>query len=469
MYLTLDGIFGIPMSVMTTYVYSFLMFGSLLEISGGSRLFVNLAYSLTGRTKGGPAKTAVVSSGLMGTISGSSLANAVTTGNFTIPLMKKAGYTGSFAAGVEAAASSGGQIAPPIMGAAAFILVEMTGIPYVTVIIAAAFPAFLKFLSIYVMVHQEASRLGMKPELKKNLPLFKAALVDALPLIIPVAGIIGFLLYGMSPLKSAFIATILLFFSTWLKKDTRLTPGRLLDGFVLAAKNALPVSAAVIMCGVIGGTVTLTGLGIKLGHLIINLTQGHLMPTLLMTMIACLILGMGLPTTATYIVLAPIATPALLELGVPVLTSHLFIFYYGVLTEVTPPVALTSYATAAIAKSPGVETAIEGFKISFAAFLIPIMFVYSPELLLQGPISQLILPMITAIIGMIALGTCLTRYFVAETSAIERLLLLICAILFVHANLLTDAIGIAIFVLIGLKQYHFKRHQAATSVTEPVS
>jgi len=362
-----SGLFGIPMYVMTTYVFSFIMFGSFLEATGGVRLFIQLAYALTGSSKGGPAKTAVLSSALMGTISGSSLANVVTTGSFTIPLMKKVGYDPAFAGGVEAASSSGGQIMPPVMGAAAFIMAEMIGIPYIRIVFAAIIPATLYFMSIFVMVHFEASRLGLKAIPKEQLPRIGKALKEALPILLPVSAIIALLVMGYSPLKAALYSIILMIITSSLKKETRLGLKDYINAFKKTALNSIGVSLACGICGVIIGMVSLTGVGTKIADAIIVLSHGMLFPTLVLTMIASIILGMGLPTTAKYIVLATVAAPALVKLGVPILTAHMFIFYYGVIAEVTPPVALTSYAAGAIAGASGTKTAINGLKISLAA------------------------------------------------------------------------------------------------------
>ncbi|MBN2439050.1 MAG: TRAP transporter permease [Deltaproteobacteria bacterium] len=457
MYLGVEGIFGVPLGVMTTYVYAFLLFGSFLEVTGGAKLFLNLAYSMTGFLKGGPAKTAVIASALTGTISGSALANAVTTGTFTIPLMKSVGYRPAFAAGVEAATSTGGQLMPPIMGAAAFIMVELTGISYLNIIISAAIPSFLYYLSLYVMVHQEAERLGLRPIPKEELPKFRAAIIAAIPLIIPVIAIFSLLIYGITPLKSAFFATILLCFSSSISKDTRITGRKIVEALIKAARNAIAVSAAVTICGVIGGVVTLTGLGMKMSLIIIDLTKGDLFLTCLMVCISCLILGIGLPTTANYIVLAPIATPALIQLGLPVMTAHMFILYYGLLTEVTPPVALTAYTTAAIAGSPGMRSAIYGFKIAIAGFLIPFMFVYAPGLLCLGNFMDALQPLVTSIFGIVALGSSVTGYLLIRLNTVERVILFATAITLCDPHIITDLIGIMFFAGILAVQYVKKR------------
>jgi TRAP transporter 4TM/12TM fusion protein len=466
MYLGVEGIFGVPLGVMTTYVFAFLLFGSFLEITGGAKLFLDLAYAVTGSLKGGPAKTAVISSALMGTISGSALANAVTTGTFTIPLMKSVGYRPAFAAGVEAATSTGGQLMPPVMGAAAFIMVELTGISYLTIIISAAIPSVLYYFSLYVMVHQEAERLGLKAIPKEKLPKFKDAIKASIPLLIPVFAIVGLMLYGLTPLKACFFAIILVCLSSFLSKETRITGRKILSAFVITAKNAVAVSAAVTICGVISGVVTLTGLGMKLSIIIIDVTKGDLFLTCLMVCISCLILGMGLPTTANYIVLAPIATPALIQLGLPVITSHMFILYYGLLTEVTPPVALTAYTTAAIAGSPGMRSALYGFRIAAAGFIIPFMFVYAPGLLCLGSFWDTVQPFLTAIIGIIALGSSITGFFITRLNNVERMILFASAICLCDPHIITDVIGIIPVSIIFWLQYKKKRKKAGGIVSK---
>ena len=380
MYITNEGIFGIPMSVMTTFVFAFVLFGCFLEATGGAKLFIDLAYSLAGKYQGGPAKTAVVASGLLGTISGSSLANVVTTGSFTIPLMKKTGYKPSFAGGVEASSSSAGQIMPPVMGAAAFIMSEMTGIPYLKICLAAAIPAVLYYLSVLLSVDLEARRTGLESIPVDQLPKRSEAFKNSLPLLLPIFVIVGLLVMGYTPLKAALYATAVMIISSSFSKKTRLTSKTFLAALEKAAYNSISVTIACAVCGIITGVVTLTGLGLKLSDIILQVSGGQLLATLLLTMVASIILGMGLPTTVKYIVLSVIAAPALTSIGVPMIAAHLFILYFGVIAEVTPPVALTSYAGAAIAKAPGVETSLQGLKISIAAFFIPFMFVYYPSL-----------------------------------------------------------------------------------------
>ncbi len=458
MYITLEGILGTPMSVATTFVFAFILFGSFLEATGGAKQFIDLAFSLTGRYVGGPAKTAVVASGLLGTISGSSLANVVTTGSFTIPLMKKTGYKASFAGGVESSASSAGQIMPPVMGAAAFIMAETTGIPYLRICGAAAIPAVLYYLAVFLSVDLEARRTGLKGIPKEQIPQFLPTLKRSAPLLIPLIVIVTLMVMGFSPLRAALVSTAVMFIGSCFSKHTRLTPLGFIEALKKSAFNAISVTVACAICGIITGVITLTGLGLKLSDLILAASGGILIPTLFLTMIASIILGMGLPTTAKYIVLAAIAAPAMIRLGVPQVGAHLFILYFGVIAELTPPVALTSYAGAAVAKAPGMETALQGLKISIAAFFIPFMFVLYPSLLFVGvtPLGMLT-GLLSSFVGVICLAAASIGYMFGPLKLWKRAILLAGVFLLVHTAIWTDVVGIAIIIFITLTQRIEKR------------
>jgi len=448
MYITNEGIFGIPMSVMTTFVFAFVLFGCFLEATGGAKLFIDLAYSLAGKYQGGPAKTAVVASGLLGTISGSSLANVVTTGSFTIPLMKKTGYKPSFAGGVEASSSSAGQIMPPVMGAAAFIMSEMTGIPYLKICLAAAIPAVLYYLSVLLSVDLEARRTGLESIPVDQLPKRSEAFKNSLPLLLPIFVIVGLLVMGYTPLKAALYATAVMIISSSFSKKTRLTSKTFLAALEKAAYNSISVTIACAVCGIITGVVTLTGLGLKLSDIILQVSGGQLLATLLLTMVASIILGMGLPTTVKYIVLSVIAAPALTSIGVPMIAAHLFILYFGVIAEVTPPVALTSYAGAAIAKAPGVETSLQGLKISIAAFFIPFMFVYYPSLVfVDVTFGGMVVGLASSFIGVTCLAASSIGYFFGKLNIFKRGLLLMGTFLVIDTAFLTDVLGLGIIIL----------------------
>ncbi len=449
MFITLEGLLGTPMSVATTFVFAFIVFGVFLEATGGAELFINLAFALTGRFAGGPAKTAVVASGLLGTISGSSLANVVTTGSFTIPLMKECGYKPSFAGGVEASASSAGQIMPPIMGAAAFIMAEMTGIPYLRICAAAAIPAVLYYASVFLSVDLEARRTNLKGLPREEVPEVGVALTASLPLLLPIATIIIMMILGYSPLRAALYSTIVMLISSSLSKKTRMTFGEFVEALKKSAYNAVSVTVACAVCGIITGVITLTGLGLKLSDLILQVSGGKLLPTLLLTMIASIILGMGLPTTAKYIVLSSVAAPALTQIGVPLIAAHLFILYFGVIAEVTPPVALTSYAGAAIARASGFETALQGLKISISAFFIPFMFVYYPALLFENVTAVgMLAGLISSLIGVVCLATSSIGYLSGQLDIWQRLALFAGVILVIMTSLKTDIAGLVIIALV---------------------
>ena len=452
MFLTAEGIFGTPMAVMTTFVFAFIVFGCFLEVTGGAKLFIDLAFALTGRFAGGPAKTAVVASGLLGTISGSSLANVVTTGSFTIPLMKSCGYKPSFAGGVEASASSAGQIMPPVMGAAAFIMSEMTGIPYLSICLSAAIPALLYYVSVMLSVDLEARRTNLKTVNEDEIPPLWSTTKRCLPLLLPIATLIGLLVVGYTPLKAALYSTMVMIVGSFFSKETRMNKDRFYEALTKSSYNSISVCVACAVCGIVTGVITLTGIGLKLSDLILQLSGGNLLYTLLLTMVASIILGMGLPTTAKYIVLSSIAAPALVKLGVPLVGAHLFILYFGVIAEVTPPVALTSYAGAAIAKAPGVETALQGLKISIGAFFIPFMFCYYPSLLfINTSLSGMLSGLFSSFVGLTCLSSASIGYFFGPMKVWIRMVMFIGVLFVIHPSPVTDIAGVA--VILGVFAY----------------
>ena len=452
MFLTAEGIFGTPMAVMTTFVFAFIVFGCFLEVTGGAKLFIDLAFALTGRFAGGPAKTAVVASGLLGTISGSSLANVVTTGSFTIPLMTSCGYKPSFAGGVEASASSAGQIMPPVMGAAAFIMSEMTGIPYLSICLSAAIPALLYYVSVMLSVDLEARRTNLKTVNEDEIPPLWSTTKRCLPLLLPIATLIGLLVVGYTPLKAALYSTMVMIVGSFFSKETRMNKDRFYEALTKSSYNSISVCVACAICGIVTGVITLTGIGLKLSDLILQLSGGNLLYTLLLTMVASIILGMGLPTTAKYIVLSSIAAPALVKLGVPLVGAHLFILYFGVIAEVTPPVALTSYAGAAIAKAPGVETALQGLKISIGAFFIPFMFCYYPSLLfINTSLSGMLSGLFSSFVGLTCLSSASIGYFFGPMKVWIRMVMFIGVLFVIHPSPVTDIAGVA--VILGVFAY----------------
>lgn len=465
MFLTTNGIFGVPLYVSSTFVIIFMFFGAFLNQTGGAKFFIDLAFGLTGKSRGGPAKAAVVSSGLLGMISGSSYANVVGTGQFTIPLMKSVGYKSEFAGGVEAAASTGGQIMPPIMGAAAFIMAEFLGVTYAQIIINAALPAVLYFTAIYVMVDIKAARTGLVGLPAEKLPKISKVLKEDGHLLIPLIAVVLFLSVGYSAIKASLYAVITIILVSFFKSKTRMGVKEFIAALEEGMKSSLSVIAACGVTGLIIGVVTLTGLGLKLANIITTLSGGLLLPTLLLTMVASLIMGMGMPTTALYVILAAMVAPAIVDLGVNPIAAHLFILYFGVFAAVTPPVALTSYLAASLANGDSARTAVEGFKLSIAAFIVPFIFVYSPSMLLIDTSAvEVIRITFTSLIGIIALGASSQGYLIKPIRIVKRLILFVAAVTLIDPAALTDAIGLIIFgTLWGYE--HFKNKKDKNIVT----
>jgi len=457
LFLTTEGIFGIPLGVSATFVFLFILYGAFLEKTGVGQFFIDLAFAATGHMRGGPAKTAVLASGLMGSISGSSVANTVTTGAFTIPAMKRVGYSPEFAGAVEAAASTGGQIMPPVMGAAAFIMAEMTGIPYLQIVKAAAIPAILYYLAVGTMVHFEAVKTGLVGLPRHLLPQAGATLRRGWHLIIPLVAIMYFLMAGRSPFRSAFysinIAVVVAIVGALIRKERPMGVKDILKALENGARSAVGVASACACAGIIVGVVTLTGLGLKFSSLILSVGAGNIVLTLFLTMIASLILGMGLPTTAKYIVLATMAAPALVTLGVPLIAAHLFILYFGVVADVTPPVALAAYAGAGIAGGNAMKTGVMALKLALAGFLIPYIFALSPALLLVDVTwLEAVHNIITATLGIVALAAAVQGFFITHTRHYERALLLISAFALIDPGLLTDLVGVGSLAIVYLAQ-----------------
>jgi TRAP transporter 4TM/12TM fusion protein len=453
MFLTSEGIYGVAIYVTSTFVFVFILLGSFLTETGGAQAFIDLAFSITGRYRGGPAKAAVVGSGLMGTISGSSFANVAGTGTFTIPLMKSVGYKPEFAGGVEAASSSGGQIMPPIMGAAAFIMAEMTGVPYGKLIVHAAIPAVLYYLAVFLMVDIEAAKMGLKGLTKDKLPSFIETIKKGGFLLLAPLSIVYMLLAGYSPIKASFSAVMLVIVASFIRKETRLNLHKFLRALELGAKGALSVIVACAVAGLIVGTVTLTGIGLKFADLIITISKGSLYPALVLTMLASIIMGMGMPTTALYIILGSMVAPAIVKMGVPVVAAHLFIFYFGCMASVTPPVALSSYLAASIAKADPVKTALNGLKLALAAFILPFIFALEPKLLLLDTnISDAAIATTTAVLGVIAMASCLENYFFGVLNIFQRFCLGVAALSMIYPEIYTDLLGLGLIVAIYLTQ-----------------
>ena len=475
LYMTNQGIYGIAIGVMAQYVFLFILFGVLATRIGLGQLFIDMAMVIAGRYSGGPAKVAIFSSAFMGTISGSSIANTVTTGALTIPAMKRVGYPAHFSGAVEATASTGGQITPPILGAAAFIMVEYLEIPLRDVLAAALFPALLHYFGIFVMVHLEAKKLGLRGLRAEELPKLGVVLKDHWLSLIPLIILVYFILSGKTPDYAAVYGIIACVIVGFLNPIHRLSIKDLWDSLAAGAKNTLAVGAAAATVGVVVGVVTLTGVGFRLGYVVVQtandigtflsalpilgyftVTQWALFMSLVLIAISCIIMGAGIPTTATYIILVAVAAPALAVLQVEPLVAHFFVFYYGVLADITPPVALAAYAAAGIAGSNPFKTGNTAFRLGIAKALVPFVFVYSPALLLVADGFTWWLFSITlagAMLGIGSLGVAFSGYLVAPLTKLERWWVAIVSFLFIAPGLTTMLIGLALMCPIVLLQY----------------
>ena len=462
LFFTTEGIFGIPLGVSSTFIFLFILFGAYLESTGLGKFFIDLANSIAGWASGGPAKVAVLSSGLMGTVSGSSVANVVGTGSLTIPMMKKLGYHKNFAGAVEAAASTGGQLMPPVMGAAAFLMAEFVGVPYIDIVKAAVIPALLYFTGVWLGVHFEAKRSNLKGLPREQLPKMSRLLVERGHLAIPLVVIVYLLVTGYTPMRAALVAIVLSIICSALRKSTRMKPIEIVRGLDKGARNVLSVLVACASAGIVIGVVTKTGVGLKLASGLLTLSGGLLLPTMFFTMITAIVLGMGVPTTANYVITSTIAAPAIIQMGVPVLAAHMFVFYFGIIADVTPPVALAAFAGAGIAGGNALRTGVNAAKLAIAAFIIPYMFVLSPVILMiDATIPGLVVTTVTAIIGMIALSSALIGYLADNCRIYERILLIAGGLLLIDPGTVTDLTGIAIFAIILFFQIERKKKRAS--------
>lgn len=445
-FLSSEGLWGSTLAIAATFVALFVIFGAFLNATGAGKVFIDLAYFFGGRYRGGPAKVAVISSALMGTVSGSPVANVSSTGQFTIPLMKKIGYKPKVAASIEAVASTGGSIMPPIMGAGAFVMAEMTGISYGEIIIAAAIPAILYYLSVYFYVDLEAAKDNLKGLSKAELPDFKKTFMAGFHLYIGLGVLIYLLVINQSsPMYSAFwsiVALVVSYVVVYFKQiDWSFLPNALVDG----AKGMLLTTVACATAGIVVGVVNLTGIGVTLTTLMVNIGGTSLILTLIVTMIACIIMGMGLPPTAAYILLGVLTAPALVKLGIEPLYAHMFVFYFSCLAPITPPVALASFTAAGIADSDPLKTSITSAKIGLVAFIIPYMFIFGPALLAQGTILEIGWTFIMACLGVFVLAIALTGWYKRNLIWYERLWALVTALLLISAEVITDFIGMGLF------------------------
>jgi TRAP transporter 4TM/12TM fusion protein len=505
LFITTEGVIGNPLGVCSTYIFLFILFGAFLEKTGIGQFFIDLANSLVGRFSGGPAKVAVISSALCGMVSGSSVGNTVTTGSVTIPMMKKTGYKPEFAGAVEAAASTGGQIMPPIMGAAAFLMAEYVGVPYSNIIVRAILPAILYFTGIFIAVHLEAKKLGLKGIDKDSLPVLKHLLRRVyllLPLVILVylvssgnstmafaaaiailfavsvsnahnnvilgiTGIASLLFYlflnvgGTVKLALLFIS-IACALACMLKKGAVMTPVVLFDALANGAKSSVTVAAACGVAGMIGGCITITGLASQIITAVITLSHGSLFIALFFTMLCCIVLGMGVPTTANYCIMASTCAPILIQLGVSTIAAHFFVFYFGIVADITPPVALAAYAGSAIAHAPPMKTAVNATKLAIAAFVVPYIFAMNPAMLFVNTSTlQVVLVVITSLIGIFGVSAALNGHLFCRINPLVRILFAAGGLLMLDPSVITDVIGIVLFAAAMVWQIVASKRQTA--------
>ena len=445
LFYTKEGIMSTPINVCSKYIVVFIVFGAFLERTGISDFFISLANCAAGRYAGGPAKVAVISSALCGMVSGSSVGNTVTTGSVTIPMMKDTGYKPEFAGAVEAAASTGGQIMPPIMGAAAFLMADFVGVPYSNIIVRAILPAVLYFTGIFISVHLEAKRLGLKGIPKEKLPKF-SILIRKIYLLLPLVMLVIWVSGNMMTMQRAASFAILLTIAVGLvDSENRITPFKIFEALEAGGRGTITVGAACGVAGIISGTITMTGLANELINAIVNVAGDKLIIALVLTMLCCIVLGMGVPTTANYCIMAATCAPILIRMGVPVLAAHFFVFYFGIVADITPPVALAAYAGSAIAKSNPMKTAFNASRLAIAVFIVPYVFAYSPSMLLiETNALEVIQISLTSLIGIFGVSSGLEGYLFAKMNPIIRAVFVIGGLMLIVPSLMTDLIGLGL-------------------------
>ena len=451
-YLGADGIFGTPLFVSSTFVVLIVIFGALLEISGASGVLMDIATALTGRARGGPAKAAVVGSSLMGMISGTAVANVLTTGTISIPLMKRTGYRPAVAGAIEAVASTGGQLMPPIMGAAAFIMADITETPYTTIALAAIIPSVLYYIAVFFAVHLEAVKMNICPVEDGDLPKIVQTFRHGGHLLLSIVIFILMLAFGYSIMFSSLYAIFGVVLLSFLRKWTRLTPKRLLTALINGAEAVLTVALATGTAGIIIAIISLTGLGLVFSTLIITASDGNLFIALALTMLSSLVLGMGLPTAAAYILVATLTAPALVELGVNLLAAHFFVFYSAMLSAITPPVALAAYAASGIANANPIRIAIIAVKFGLAAFIVPYFFVLNPALLGQGTLTQVGSAFVLAVLAAVAMAAAVQGWFLVKLNLIERIAIAAVVFLLFVPDTTSNISGLTVLVLVVIWQ-----------------
>jgi len=451
---SLDGILSLPVLASAHYIFLFVLFGAFVEASGAGKFFVDFARCAAGRLRGGPAKVSIISSAIIGTASGSSVANVVVDGVFNIPLMKASGFRATAAGAIEAMNSTGGQIMPPVMGAGAFLMAEILGIPYSKVALAAVIPALMYFTAAYWMIDFYSASAGLRGMKREELPVFRRIMAEKGYLLVPIVVLLFSLMVLMySPYRSAMYAILSLIIVGWMRKSSRLGFKSIFQTLAKGARGSIEIAATCAAAGIIVGVLTQTGLGMKFAMIIIDYSGGNLLLALIFTMLIAIILGMGMPTTAAYAISASVLAPALIQLQVPAIAAHLFIFYFACLSALTPPVALAAFAAAAIANAKTWNVGWLGMKFALAGFLIPYMFVYGPAMVLVGSPTEITLTIVTGLLGTMALGAAVHGWLLKKAGWIERLILLIGALCLIKPGWVTDLIGLGLLVLVAAFQY----------------
>ena len=455
MYMGIEGLFGTTTGVAATYVYLFVLFGAFLNKSGTTKLFANLALAMAGHTPGGPAKVAIIASGLMGTIQGSSAANVAATGPLTIPLMKSLGFKGYFAAAVEAVASCGGQFLPPVMGASAFIMAEYLGKPYSYIAAGAALPAILYYIAVYYQVHLRALKVGMVGIPRNRLPALKGVIIKYGHLFLPIVVLITMLMFKYTALFAAFFSTIAIIVISALRKETRMSLRDIIDALALGAKNVISTSVICCAIGFVVGSVSLSGLGMLLTHSVVKIGESSLLLTLLVSAVASLFLSMGLDTTSTYIITATLVAPGLVSLGIAPLVAHLFCYYWGGVSAITPPVALAAYVASAIAGSNVMKTGYTAMRLGMAAYLVPFYFIYHPALLPRGVHNflEVTLAILGGLVAVFCMGALGEQYLVRRLPWYKSFILITAIILIVYPNTLPNVLAVLLALFVGISEY----------------
>ena len=463
-FMSTGGIFGSPTGAVIEYVFYFLLFTAFLEISGGGKLFIDASLKIAGKQRGGTAKAAVIAAGLMGMISGSAVANVVAVGSLTIPIMKENGFEGDVGGGIMAAASTGGQLMPPIMGAAAFVMAETIGLSYGKIAVAAALPALFYYFGIYVMVDMYAQKNGLKGLSKEQLPNLKESVKIYGLMLIPLVVLIYFIAIGKSIMTSCLNSTVLLIVLSMVRKETRMVPKIILDALVMTVKGLPSITVPCAAAGIIISTVISSSLATKFSSVFVAISQGNIMINLIATMIVCIILGMGMPTISSYIIVSMLLVPTIIGLGVPVLAAHMFAFYFALLSFVTPPVALCAYTAAGISGSDPSKTGWKAFKYTFAGFIIPYIFIFDQALLMEGNVLNIVWDVVTTILATWVLAGAIQGWYFTKATKILRVMGVVSAVLMITPNEIQDMIGIVIGVLILIISYREKKSNANITV-----